>query len=234
LVALEYNSDMGKLILVPVPIGNTGDITQRALDCLQKADVIYCEDTRNSHRLLDMFGIAGKKLVAYHQNNEHSFTPQVVRFISTCEMAALVTDAGTPGISDPGFMLVRACIENNIEVEVLPGATAFVPALAASGLPCDRFYFEGFLPLKKGRQKQLEWISKLPVTTVLYEAPHRLLKLLEELNTYCGPDRRICVCRELSKMHEEYVRGTVTEVKNIFEQRESIKGEIVVVVSSEQ
>jgi len=224
---------MGKLILVPVPIGNIADITERALDCLRNADVIYCEDTRNSHKLLSMYGITGKKLMAYHQNNEHQFTPQVVRFISTIEKAVLITDAGTPGISDPGFMLVRACIENNIEVEVLPGATAFVPALAASGLPCDRFYFEGFLPLKKGRQKQLEWLSKLPVTTVLYEGPHRLMKLLEEIENYFGAERRICVCRELSKMHEEYVRGTIAEVKQVFAQRESIKGEIVVVVSGE-
>ncbi|MPM17531.1 Ribosomal RNA small subunit methyltransferase I [bioreactor metagenome] len=224
---------MAKLILVPVPIGNKSDITQRAIDCLTEADVIYCEDTRNTHRLLDMYGISGKKLIAYHQNNEHQMTQQVVRFVSSMNMAALVTDAGTPGISDPGFMLVRACIENNIDVEVLPGATAFVPALAASGLPCDRFYFEGFLPLKKGRQKQLEWISKLPVTTVLYEAPHRLLKLLDELAQYCGTERRICVCRELSKMHEEYVRGTIAEVKLNFEQRETVKGEIVVVVSGQ-
>lgn len=224
---------MAKLILVPVPIGNKADITQRALDCLQGADVIYCEDTRNTHRLLDMYGISGKKLIAYHQNNEHQMTQQVVRFLSTMNMAALVTDAGTPGISDPGFMLVRACIENNIDVEVLPGATAFVPALAASGLPCDRFYFEGFLPLKKGRQKQLEWLSKMPVTIVLYEAPHRLLKLLDELANYFGTDRKICVCRELSKMHEEYVRGTIAEVKQNFEQREAIKGEIVLVVSGQ-
>jgi len=224
---------MAKLILVPVPIGNKGDITQRALDCLHDADVIYCEDTRNTHRLLDMYGITGKKLIAYHQNNEHLMTQQVVRFISSMNMAALVTDAGTPGISDPGFMLVRACIENNIDVEVLPGATAFVPALAASGLPCDRFYFEGFLPLKKGRQKQLEWLSKMPVTIVLYEAPHRLLKLLDELSNYFGTDRKICVCRELSKMHEEYVRGTIAEVKQNFEQREAIKGEIVIVVSGQ-
>ena len=224
---------MAKLILVPVPIGNKGDITQRALDCLRDADVIYCEDTRNTHRLLDMYGITGKKLIAYHQNNEHLMTQQVVRFISSMNMAALVTDAGTPGISDPGFMLVRACIENEIDVEVLPGATAFVPALAASGLPCDRFYFEGFLPLKKGRQKQLEWLSKMPVTIVLYEAPHRLMKLLDELANYFGPDRKISVCRELSKMHEEYVRGTIANVKQNFEQREAIKGEIVIVVSGQ-
>lgn len=224
---------MAKLVLIPVPIGNKSDITQRALDCLRDAEVIYCEDTRNTHRLLEMYGIVGKKLMAYHQNNEHQMTQQVVRFIAAMNMAALVTDAGTPGISDPGFMLVRACIENNIDVEVLPGATAFVPALAASGLPCDRFYFEGFLPLKKGRQKQLEWLSKMPVTIVLYEGPHRLIKLLGELENYFGPDRRICVCRELSKMHEEYVRGTIAEVKLNFEQREAIKGEIVVVVSGE-
>ncbi|HCB63149.1 MAG: 16S rRNA (cytidine(1402)-2'-O)-methyltransferase [Bacteroidetes bacterium GWF2_43_63] len=224
---------MAKLVLIPVPIGNKSDITQRALDCLRDAEVIYCEDTRNTHRLLEMYGIVGKKLMAYHQNNEHQMTQQVVRFIAAMNMAALVTDAGTPGISDPGFMLVRACIENNIDVEVLPGATAFVPALAASGLPCDRFYFEGFLPLKKGRQKQLEWLSKMPVTIVLYEGPHRLIKLLGELENYFGPDRKICVCRELSKMHEEYVRGTIAEVKLNFEQREAIKGEIVVVVSGE-
>ena len=224
---------MAKLILIPVPIGNKADITQRALDCLRDAEVVYCEDTRNTHRLLDMYRITGKKLIAYHQNNEHQMTQQVVRFISTMNMAALVTDAGTPCISDPGYMLVRACIENNIDVEVLPGATAFVPALAAAGLPCDRFYFEGFLPLKKGRQKQLEWLSKLPVTIVLYEAPHRLLKLLNELANYFGTNRKICVCRELSKMHEEYVRGSIAEVKQNFEQREAIKGEIVIVVSSE-
>ncbi len=222
---------MAKLVLVPVPIGNKSDITQRALDCLKDADVIYCEDTRNTMHLLDIYGIKGKKLIAYHQNNDHKITSQVVQYISSMNMAALVTDAGTPAISDPGFMLVRACIENNIDVEALPGPTAFVPALAASGLPCDRFYFEGFLPLKKGRQKQIEFLSKLPVSIVLYEAPHRLGKLLNELEVYFGHERRICICREISKLHEEFIRGTIQEVKQIIEQREAIKGEIVVVVS---
>jgi 16S rRNA (cytidine1402-2'-O)-methyltransferase len=221
---------MGKLVLVPVPVGNAGDITLRALEVLKAADIIYCEDTRNSRKLLTILGIEGKRLFAYHQNNEHQITPQIVRFIETIEVAALITDAGTPAISDPGFMLVRACIENDIAVEALPGPTAFVPALAASGLPSDRFYFEGFLPLKKGRQKQLEWLASLPVTIIVYEAPHRLLKLLGELETHFGSDRQICVCREISKMFEEYIRGTIAEVAAIVTARETVKGEIAVVI----
>lgn len=221
---------MGKLVLVPVPVGNTGDITLRALEVLKAADIIYCEDTRNSRKLLTILGIEGKRLFAYHQNNEHQITPQIVRFIETIEIAALITDAGTPAISDPGFMLVRACIENDIAVEALPGPTAFVPALAASGLPSDRFYFEGFLPLKKGRQKQLEWLSTLPVTIVIYEAPHRLSKLLGELESHMGADRQICVCREISKMFEEYIRGTISDVMAIVTSRETIKGEIAIVL----
>lgn len=222
---------MSKLILVPVPIGNKQDITNRAIECLKEADIIYCEDTRNTHKLLEMYGISGKKLFAYHQNNEHQLTPHAIQHIKNVNTAVLVTDAGTPAISDPGYLLVRACIENQITVEALPGACAFVPAIAASGLPCDRFYFEGFLPLKKGRQKQLEWISSLPITSVIYEAPHRLLKLLDELEQFCGGDRKICICRELSKLHEEYIRGTISEVKQDLSNRESIKGEIVVVIA---
>ncbi|PKP01729.1 MAG: 16S rRNA (cytidine(1402)-2'-O)-methyltransferase [Bacteroidetes bacterium HGW-Bacteroidetes-6] len=221
---------MGKLVLVPVPVGNTGDITIRAIEILKVADIIYCEDTRNSRKLLNILGIEGKRLFAYHQNNEHQLTSQIIRFIETIEIAALITDAGTPAISDPGFMLVRACVENEILVEALPGPTAFVPALAASGLPSDRFYFEGFLPLKKGRQKQLEWLSTLPVTIVMYEAPHRLPKLLGELEIHLGSDRQVCVCREISKIFEEYIRGTISEVSAIIKERETVKGEITVVV----
>ncbi len=221
---------MSQLILVPVPVGNKSDITLRALEVLQKADVILCEDTRSTSHLLGLLGIAGKKLLAYHQNNEHKVIPQLIRQIESSQCVALVSDAGTPAISDPGFMLVRACIDHHIKVEALPGPTAFVPALAASGLPCDRFFFEGFLPLKKGRQKQLQWLAALPVTVVIYEAPHRLLKFLDELEVYFGPERRICVCRELSKLHEEFVRGNITEIKKDFSSRDAVKGEFVVLI----
>lgn len=225
-------SDMSKLLLVPVPVGNISDITLRAKQSLQEADVIFCEDTRNTLRLLGLLGISGKKLIAYHQNNEHQMTRSALTTIRNCNLAALVSDAGTPAISDPGFLLVRECISEGISVEALPGPTAFVPALAASGLPCDRFYFEGFLPLKKGRQKQLAWLATLPVSIVLYEAPHRIVKLLNEAIAAFGAQRQACLCREISKMHEEFIRGSLAEIQTEIQSRENIKGEMVLVVGA--
>ncbi len=220
----------GRLILVPTPIGNLEDITYRAVRILRESSRILAEDTRNSRRLLDHFGIPNPA-EAYHQHNEHRMTPLLVDRMLSGEVLALITDAGTPGISDPGFLLVRACRHAGIPVECLPGATAFVPALAASGIPCDRFCFEGFLPPKKGRATRLEAIAGEKRTTVLYESPHRLVKCLEQLVQYCGAERVAGVFRELSKLHEEHRIGPVGELLAEFAGRQAIKGEIVIVVS---
>ena len=219
---------MSKLYIVPTPIGNLEDITFRAINVLKQVDFILAEDTRTSGMLLRHYNIS-KPMVPYHQHNEHKVTEKFANRILIGETAALITDAGTPAISDPGFMLVRECIKNNIEVECLPGATAFVPALVNSGLPAGRFVFEGFLPHKKGRKSKLEFLSDLPYTIVLYESPHRILKTLDQLIEYFGADRKASVSRELTKIYEETVRGTLAEVAGYFREN-IIKGEFVIVV----
>lgn len=222
---------MGKLILVPVPIGNLSDITLRAIEVLKDAETIYCEDTRTTGILLKHYGIEAGKLKSFHIHNEHQKTDQFSDEIAAGNLSALVSDAGSPAISDPGFMLVRACIQKGIEVEALPGPTALIPAISVSGLPCDRFHFEGFLPQKKGRQKRLKELSKIDITLVFYESPHRILKFLEELLNHFGSDRQISISREISKLHEEHIRGTIAEVYSELKKRKSVKGEFVVVVA---
>jgi 16S rRNA (cytidine1402-2'-O)-methyltransferase len=216
------------LYLVPSPIGNLQDITLRALDVLKEVDVILAEDTRNSARLLNHFQIQ-KPLTPYHQHNEHKVLQHLVDQLVAGKNMAVLTDAGTPGISDPAFLLVRECIRNNVKVETLPGATAFVPALVNSGLPINRFSFEGFLPLKKGRQTLLKKLATEERTMVFYESPMRLVKTLEELQTYFGPDRQAAVSRELTKLFEETKRGSLAELAQYFGAK-PVKGEIVLVV----
>jgi 16S rRNA (cytidine1402-2'-O)-methyltransferase len=217
-----------KLILVPTPIGNLQDITLRAVEVLKTADIILAEDTRVSSKLLKHLEI-DKKLLAHHKFNEHKTTGSIVSKIEQGNTVALISDAGTPAISDPGFLLVRACVEKNVKVECLPGATALIPALAVSGLPTDKFVFEGFLPQKKGRQTRLKNLAEEPRTIVLYESPYRLVKALGQFAEFFGPERKACVCRELSKMFEEVKRGTVTELQAYYTEHPP-KGEIVIVV----
>ncbi len=219
---------MSKLYIIPTPIGNLEDITLRAINVLKQVDFILAEDTRTSAMLLRHYSIS-KPLVPYHQHNEHKVTEKFAERILNGEKAALVTDAGTPAISDPGFMLVRECIESKIEVECLPGATAFIPALVNSGLPTDRFLFEGFLPHKKGRKSKLEYLSELSFTIILYESPHRLLRTLDQLTRYFGKERKASVSRELTKVYEETIRGTLVEVAEYFSEH-TVKGEFVIVV----
>lgn len=219
----------GKLYLVPTPIGNLEDMTFRAIRVLKEADIILAEDTRTSAPLLKHFGIS-QKVYAHHQHNEHQSSNEIVRFLKDGKKVALISDAGTPAISDPGFYLVREALKNGLEVECLPGATAFVPALVNSGFPTDRFCFEGFLPLKKGRQTRYKLLANEERTIILYESPHRLLKTLDEMAEFFGPGRQISVSRELTKIFEETVRGTIPEVKNHFEQN-PLKGEFVICVS---
>ena len=219
---------MTQLYLVPTPIGNLEDITLRAIRVLTEVDVILAEDTRTSGNLLRHLGIS-KPMTAFHLNNEHQQVERIADRIEAGETMALVTDAGTPAISDPGFMLVRECVRRNLRVECLPGATAFVPALVNSGLPAERFIFEGFLPHKKGRQTKIREMAAYPYTTILYESPFRLVKTLQQLQEAMGPDRQVSVARELTKIHEENVRGTLAEVIAYFSQKE-VKGEIVIVV----
>ena len=221
-------SNFGKLILVPTPIGNLGDITLRAISVLKEADIILAEDTRFSSRLMKHLEI-DTKLWAHHKFNEHKAIGSLVLKIQEGNKVALISDAGTPGISDPGFLLVRACIENEVEVECLPGPTALIPALAVSGLPTDKFVFEGFLPQKKGRQKRLTQLATETRTMVFYESPFRLVKALSQFAEHFGSDRRCCVCRELSKLFEEIKRGTVDEMHQYYTANPP-KGEIVIVV----
>ena len=217
-----------KLFLVPTPIGNLGDITLRALETLKNADLILCEDTRTSGKLLKHFEIS-KPLFPYHQHNEHRVLPVIIDKLKSGENIALITDAGTPGISDPGFLLLRACVQEGIPVESLPGATAFVPALVQSGLPSNSFVFEGFLPLKKGRQTKLKELAEEKRTIVIYESPHRILKSLIEFQEYFGADRKAALSREITKLYEETVRGTLTELVKHFTDHPA-KGEIVLVI----
>lgn len=217
-----------KLFVVPTPIGNLEDITLRAINVLKSVDVILAEDTRTSGNLLKHLGIS-KPLQSYHIHNEHQTVTRVLERILKGETMALVSDAGTPAVSDPGFLLVRECIKYGIDIECLPGPTAFVPALVNSGLPCDRFTFEGFLPHKKGRQTRLQNLANEERTMIFYESPHRLLKSLQQFSEYFGPDRPVSVSRELTKIFEENIRGTVTEVLAYFSAK-TIKGEIVIIV----
>jgi 16S rRNA (cytidine1402-2'-O)-methyltransferase len=219
---------MSKLYLVPTPIGNLGDITLRAIEILKEVDLILAEDTRKSGILLKHYQIS-KPLHSHHKFNEHRTIESLVQRLLGGTIIALITDAGTPGISDPGFLLVRACIEQGIEVESPPGPTAFVPALVNSGLPCEKFVFEGFLPQKKGRHKRLTELSSENRTMVFYESPYRLVKTLTQLAEYFGPERKGSVSRELTKIHEENARGSLQELVQHFSQG-SVKGEIVIVV----
>jgi 16S rRNA (cytidine1402-2'-O)-methyltransferase len=223
---------MSKLYLIPTPIGNLEDITLRAIRILKEVDVVLAEDTRTSRVLLNHLGI-DKRLLSHHQHNEHQSTPEVIRMIKAGQSVALISDAGTPGISDPGFLLVREALKEEVDVECLPGPTAFVPALVVSGLPCDRFHFEGFLPVKKGRQTRLKELAELDLTIVLYESPHRILKTLEQLAEYLDPERPASVSRELTKMYEETRRGTLRDLAAHFAITEA-RGEMVVVVGGKQ
>ncbi len=225
-------SNAGKLILVPTPIGNLEDITLRAITVLKEADIILAEDTRVSSRLLNHFEI-DKKLSPHHKFNEHKTVNSLISKLQQGNRVAMISDAGTPGISDPGFLLVRACVENEIEVECLPGPTALIPALAVSGLPTEKFVFEGFLPQKKGRQKRLIQLSEESRTIVFYESPYRLVKALSQFAEFFGGERRAVVCRELSKMYEEVKRGSVTELAEYYTANPP-KGEIVIVVEGKQ
>ncbi|WP_233861552.1 16S rRNA (cytidine(1402)-2'-O)-methyltransferase [Tenacibaculum piscium] len=220
---------MSKLYLVPTPIGNLEDITLRALRILKEVDFILAEDTRTSGKLLKHFEI-GTQMYSHHMHNEHKSVDGVLNRLKNGETCALISDAGTPAISDPGFLLTRACVQQNIEVECLPGATAFVPALVNSGLPNDKFVFEGFLPVKKGRQTRLTLLSEENRTMIFYESPHKLLKTLAHFGEYFGQDRQISVSRELTKLFEETKRGTVAEVLSYYTLKPA-KGEIVIVVA---
>jgi 16S rRNA (cytidine1402-2'-O)-methyltransferase len=217
-----------KLYIVPTPIGNLEDITLRAIRILKEVDLILAEDTRKSGMLLKHLNIE-KKMLAHHQHNEHKTVNMIAERISAGETIALITDAGTPGISDPGFLLVRECIAKGVDVECLPGATAFVPALVNSGLPSDTFCFEGFLPQKKGRQTKIKSLVNEPRTIVLYESPHRLVKALEQFIEFFGPTRKASVSRELTKMFEENKRGSLQELLEYFKTK-TVKGEIVIVL----
>ncbi|MDR1415428.1 MAG: 16S rRNA (cytidine(1402)-2'-O)-methyltransferase [Odoribacteraceae bacterium] len=219
---------MAKLFLIPTPVGNLEDITLRAIRVLKEVSVILAEDTRVSAVLLKRHGIA-TPLLSHHKFNEHQQVGRVADRIARGEDVALISDAGTPGISDPGFLLVRECVERGIETECLPGATAFVPALVNSSFPCDRFCFEGFLPQKKGRQKRLLALADEERTMIFYESPFRLVKALEQMRACFGGERRACVAREISKIHEEYRRGTIDELLAHF-TTSGVKGEIVILV----
>mgnify|MGYP002795032036 CR=1 FL=1 len=223
---------MSKLYLVPTPIGNLEDMTFRAIRVLKDVNYILAEDTRNSGKLLKHFEI-NTPMHSHHMHNEHKTVETIVRRIQNGETFALISDAGTPAISDPGFLLVRACVEAGIEVDCLPGATAFVPALVNSGFPNDKFIFEGFLPVKKGRQTRLTVLAEEQRTIIFYESPHKLLKTLSQFAEFFGPDRPISVSREITKLHEETIRGTVAEVLDHYTQKPP-KGEIVVVVSGKK
>jgi 16S rRNA (cytidine1402-2'-O)-methyltransferase len=218
----------GRLLLVATPLGNLGDITVRSLEALRSADAVLCEDTRRTGLLFKLLGI-NAPLQPYHAHNEHAVLTRVVEQIRNGRTIVLVSDAGTPGVSDPGFLLVRALLEQRLEVDVLPGPTALIPALLLSGFPCDRFVFEGFLPLKKGRKTRIESLRSESRTVVLYESPHRILRTLGELKTALGPERRACLARELTKLHQETLRLSLGELEAACTQRPP-KGEMVLVI----
>ncbi|WBL25788.1 16S rRNA (cytidine(1402)-2'-O)-methyltransferase [Zunongwangia sp. HGR-M22] len=223
---------MGKLFLVPTPIGNLEDITFRAIKVLKEADLILAEDTRNSGKLLKHFEIS-TQMISHHMHNEHKTVEGLVERIKAGETFALISDAGTPAISDPGFLLTRACVEAGVEVDCLPGATAFVPALVNSGLPNDKFIFEGFLPVKKGRQTRLKILAEESRTMIFYESPHKLIKTLTHFSEYFGGDRQVSVSREITKLHEETIRGTAEEVLKHYTEKPP-KGEIVIIVAGKK
>ncbi len=220
---------MSKLYIVPTPIGNLEDMTFRAIKVLQEVDLILAEDTRTSGKLLKHFDIS-TPMQSHHMHNEHKMVDRIVERIKSGENIALISDAGTPAISDPGFLLTRACVENEIEVDCLPGATAFVPALVNSGFPNDKFVFEGFLPIKKGRQTRLQFLAEEYRTMIFYESPHKLIKTLTQFSEYFGEDRKVSVSREMTKLYEETIRGTVKEILSHFETK-TPKGEFVIVVA---
>lgn len=220
------------LYLVPTPLGNLKDVTYRSIEVLQSVDLILCEDTRTSSVFLNHYNIQ-KPLTPYHQHNEHKILQHLIEQLLAGKKMAVITDAGTPAISDPAFLLVRECVRNDIKVECLPGATAFVPALVNSGLPTNRFCFEGFLPLKKGRQTALKQLAEEERTMIFYESPMRLVKTLEDLIQYFGAERQCCVSRELTKMFEENKRGSLQEVCDYFKQK-AVKGEIVMIVAGKE
>lgn len=224
---------MSTLYIVPTPIGNLADITYRAVSCLSEADLIACEDTRTSGRLLAHYQI-DRPLISFHQHNEHKQVGRLITELLSGKTLAVISDAGTPGISDPGFLLIRRAYQEGIKVITLPGANAATTALVASGLPCDRYIFEGFLPHKKGRKTRLDRLVDENRTVVLYESPHRIMKLIKELRERCDPNRMAAVVRELTKAYEEIIRGTLPEVDEILEQRSSIKGEICVVLAGKE
>ena len=221
---------MSKLFIVPTPIGNLGDITFRAIETLKSVDLILAEDTRTSLKLLKHYKI-NSKIESYHMHNEHKKADSIINKISEGNTIALISDAGTPSISDPGFLLVRECIKNNIEVECLPGATALITALVISGLPSDKFLFEGFLPSKKGRTKRLKELSNEKKTIIFYESPHRILKTLKDFSNYFSPEKQVSVSREITKIYEETFRGTIEESIEHFEKNKP-KGEFVIVLST--
>lgn len=219
---------MGKLYIVPTPVGNLEDMTFRAVKVLKEVDLVLCEDTRTSSVLLRHYEI-DTPTKSHHKFNEHKTSEGLAQRMAAGETMALISDAGTPAISDPGFMLVRECVREGVKVECLPGATAFVPALVMSGLPNDRFCFEGFLPQKKGRQTKMKLLAEEERTMIIYESPYRVIKTLTQLAEFCGPERRVAACREISKIHEECVRGTLEEVKAHFEAEEP-RGEFVIIL----
>tara|TARA_R110000868_G_scaffold68720_3_gene203247 strand:+ start:27192 stop:27863 length:672 start_codon:yes stop_codon:yes gene_type:complete len=223
---------MGKLFIVPTPIGNLEDITLRAIRVLKEADLILAEDTRTSGKLLHHLEVS-THMQSHHMHNEHKTVENIIKRLLAGETIALISDAGTPAISDPGFLLTRACVENNIEVDCLPGATAFVPALVNSGLPNDKFVFEGFLPVKKGRQTRLKLLADETRTIIFYESPHKLVKTLGNFVEYFGADRQVSVSRELTKLYEETIRGTAAEVLKHYTDKPP-KGEIVIVVAGKK
>lgn len=220
---------MGILYLVPTPVGNREDMTFRAIRILKEADLVLCEDTRTSGTLLKHFGVKNR-LMAHHKFNEHGTAPAIVDRMKAGETVALISDAGTPGISDPGFFLAREAIAAGITVQTLPGATAFVPALVSSGFPCDRFCFEGFLPQKKGRKTHLESLADEQRTMIFYESPYRIVKTLEQFSAVFGADRKVSCCREISKIHEESIRGTLDEAIAHFKETEP-RGEFVIILA---
>ena len=221
---------MPNLFIVPTPIGNLEDITLRSIRILEECDLILAEDTRVTKRLLNHLNIS-KPLLSFHAHNEHKVLDKTIERITQNTKTVLVSDAGTPGISDPGYLLIRSCIENNIKIECLPGATAIIPALILSGFPTERFVFEGFLPHKKGRQTRLKTICDETRTSVFYESPHRINKALIQLKEFIDPERKVCVAREISKLYEEVIRGNIDELI-LFGENHELKGEIVVVVSA--
>jgi 16S rRNA (cytidine1402-2'-O)-methyltransferase len=221
---------VSKLYVVATPIGNLEDISFRALETLKNVSLILAEDTRVSSKLLRHYNIS-TPYKSYHAFNEHHALAYFIKLLQSGQSLALISDAGMPGISDPGFLLIRECIAENIAVEVIPGASAFVTALVGSGLPSDKFYFEGFLPLKKGRQTRIKFLAELECTFILYESPHRLIKCLVQLIEQCGADRPACVARELSKIHETYDRGTLAEILSVYQAKAKVQGEIVLLVA---